>query len=393
MEIKKYSKYLASLLINGSPAYLPKEILRDLLGIRNKTLQNDKHIDAAINWILTAQKANDDGGVPAFYSLYQGWQPSYCETTGYIIPTMLNYYNKTKDDKIKKSAIRMADWELTKQMKSGGFPGGAIGDKEIPIVFNTGQVLFGLARVFQETKNEKYRKAAERAADWLVKIQNKNGCWDKFTYLNTTHTYNARTAWAMLHVYDITGKKDYLNSAIKNFDWALKQQIENGWFMRNGFFEKQEPLLHTIAYAIQAILEAGIYLKNKKYINSAKKSADVLLKLQRTDGSLAGTFDNNWKSSVAWSCLTGNLQTSIIWLRFYSLTKNKKYLTASKKINNFVKSTQDINSGNKGIRGGIKGAYPIYGWYAPFCYLNWAVKFFIDALMLEEDLNVGDKLG
>ena len=58
-----------------------------------------------------------------------------------------------------------------------------------------------------------------------------------------------------------------------------------------------------------------------------------------------------------------------------------------------MESIQDIKTGNIGMRGGIKGAYPIYGWYAPFCYPNWAAKFFIDALMLEEDLRIGDKLG
>ena len=34
------------------------------------------------------------------YSLYEGWHASYSETTGYIIPTMFNYYRKTKDKQI-----------------------------------------------------------------------------------------------------------------------------------------------------------------------------------------------------------------------------------------------------------------------------------------------------
>jgi len=57
-----------------------------------------------------------------------------------------------------------------------------------------------------------------------------------------------------------------------------------------------------------------------------------------------------------------------------------------------MKSTQNLNSKNWGIYGGIKGAYPIYGWYAPFSYINWAVKFFIDGLMLEDDTKLKDKL-
>ena len=151
-------------------------------------------------------------------------------------------------------------------------------------------------------------------------------------------------------------------------------------------------MLHTIAYSIQGILEAGIYLKSKKYIDAAKRAADALLRRQRNDGSLAGSFDKDWKSHVSWSCLTGNSQISIIWLRLYYLTKEKSYFDAAKKINNYVKSAQDVKSLNKGVNGGIKGAYPIYGWYAPFCYPNWAAKFFIDSLMLDDDKEIADNL-
>jgi hypothetical protein len=385
MGIKRYPQYLLSLVSKGSIFYLSKEVLKDLSNTKNRIYSNEKHVKAAIDWILTAQKSNNDGGVSALYSLYQGWHDSYSETTGYIIPTMFNYYKKTKDKTIRDSAIRMAEWELTKQFPSGAFPGGATGNKEFPIVFNTGQVIFGMVKSFKETKQQKFKKAAIKAANWLVKVQNKKGYWDKSTYLNQIHTYNTRTAWSLLKIHEITKNNVYKKAAIKNIEWALKQQLENGWFENNAFQKNQEPLLHTIAYSIRGILEAGIYLNNKKYINAAKKSADILLKKQRKDGSLAGSFDKNWNSSVSWSCLTGNSQTAIIWLKLYSITKDKQYLTTAKKINNYVKSTQNISSKNTAIRGAIKGAYPLYGWYAPFCYINWAAKFFIDALMLEVD--------
>jgi len=391
----KYLRYFISLIAKGSPYCLLKEIIKDSLNFKNKAYINEAHIKAAVNWLLTAQKANTDGGVSAMYSLYLGWHSSYSETTGYIIPTMLNYYhyyNKDKGEKIKESALRMADWELAKQLKEGAFPGGEKNGKELPIVFNTGQVIFGMVRAYKETKDGKYKNAAIKAAGWLVKIQNSNGCWDRFTYLSQTHAYNTRTAWALLRVHEITNSIKYQNAAIKNIDWALRQQQENGWLGHNAFHESQEPLLHTIAYSIQGILEAGIYLKNKKYINAAKRAADFLLKKQRKDGSLPGSFDGSWKSHVSWSCLTGNSQMSIIWLRLYYLTKEKVYLNAAKKANNYVKSTQNITSFNKGIRGGIKGAYPIYGWYAPFCYPNWAAKFFIDSLMLEDHKEIAGNL-
>ena len=277
MAIKKYLHYMASLLTKGSPYYLLKAVIKDSLNFKNKTYSNETHIKAAINWLLNAQKANNDGGVSAMYSLYQGWHSSYSETTGYIIPTMFNYYHKAKDEKIKESAIRMADWELTKQLEEGAFPGGEKNGKELPIVFNTGQVIFGMVRAYQETKDVKYKNSAIKAANWLVKIQNKNGCWDKNAYLNQVHTYNTRTAWVLLRVHEITKNIKYKKAAIKNIEWALKQQQENGWFKYNAFHESQEPLLHTIAYSIQGILEAGVHLEKKKRSNAAKKAAGHFL--------------------------------------------------------------------------------------------------------------------
>ena len=193
MNAKSYPGYLFSLVTKGSPFYLSKEILKDILNTKNRTYNNEKHIKAAINWLLTAQNSNKDGGVAALYSLYRGWHSSYSETTGYIIPTLFNYYEKTKNQDIRKNAIMMAKWELTKQLSSGAFPGGATESKEFPIVFNTGQVIFGMVRAYQETKQQKFRSSAIKAANWLVKIQNIDGCWDKSTYLNQVHTYNTRT--------------------------------------------------------------------------------------------------------------------------------------------------------------------------------------------------------
>ena len=38
------------------------------------------------------------------------------------------------------------------------------------------------------------------------------------------------------------------------------------------------------------------------------------------------------------------------------------------------------------MKGGIQGSHPIHGGCAPFSYLSWAAKFFIDAILLEESV-------
>ncbi len=44
--------------------------------------------------------------------------------------------------------------------------------------------------------------------------------------------------------------------------------------------------------------------------------------------------------------------------------------------------TQNRTSTDLGLRGGIKGSSPFDGAYGRYELLNWAAKFFIDALLL-----------
>ena len=370
--------------------YISSLSLKDILRWHNPARSHGVHMKAAMEWLSMAQTKTNDGGVSALYSLFDGWAPSYVETTGYIIPTFFNYAELTKNPAYREKAIRMAEFELQSQLPEGAFPGG--GTRNKPIVFNTGQVIFGLCRTFEETHEEKYKKAADKAARWLVSVMDEDGCWRKHEYLNHVHTYNTRTAWALLHAHKITKNDEFRKAARENIEWALTQQQENGWFRNNGFYTRQEPMVHTIAYTIRGILEAGIYLKKSGYVEAAGKAAASMAGVQRADGSLAGSFGNGWKSSVSWSCLTGNSQMAIIWLKLHAETKDQEVLSAAQAANAFMKRMQSITSSNAGIRGGIPGAYPIYGWYAPFAYPNWAAKFFVDALMLESNPEMHSKI-
>jgi hypothetical protein len=38
-------------------------------------------------------------------------------------------------------------------------------------------------------------------------------------------------------------------------------------------------------------------------------------------------------------------------------------------------------------RGGIRGSFPAYGGYGTYQFLNWAAKFFVDALLAERKLS------
>jgi hypothetical protein len=56
---------------------------------------------------------------------------------------------------------------------------GVIGERPVvPVVFNSGQVLFGLSSGVREF-GDKYLEPLSRAAQWLVQAQEPDGCWRK----------------------------------------------------------------------------------------------------------------------------------------------------------------------------------------------------------------------
>ena len=365
-----------------------------------------RSLDMAIDWICRAQDARADGGVARSYSLAynpyfgrRGWTPSYPETTGYIIPTLFDYARDSGRADLFERALRMADWECDVQMASGAVQGGTVNDPPTPAVFNTGQVIFGWIRAYRETRAERYLASAIKAGDFLVAGQDADGAWRKnlSRYASEkmpSYTYNARTAWALLLLGKETGNHAYRDAAVRNIEFVLSEQLANGWFKNNCLGDPSRPLLHTIAYTLQGVLEVGIALNHAAYVSAARRAADELLENQRADGSLAGRFDDRWDAAAKYSCLTGNAQTGIVWGRLYQVTRDAKYLAAMTKANAFLRKVQWMGTGHPGLDGGISGSYPLHGEYGRFEVLNWAVKFFIDSLMLEASIAKGaDNLG
>ena len=56
-------------------------------------------------------------------------------------------------------------------------------------------------------------------------------------------------------------------------------------------------------------------------------------------------------------------------------------------------STQDLDSADDGVRGGVAGAFPIWGRYGAWEYLNWAAKFLADLLLGRKAGTPGGTLG
>jgi hypothetical protein len=372
-------------------------LLKNVFNLRSETSPDVVHMDAAVEWLCHAQDELDCGGVSAGYSMQNGWREAYPETTGYIIQTFLKYSRFVDDSNYLKRAIKMGDWEIKIQLSNGAVRGG-VGHNKNPIVFNTGQVILGWVNLFEETGFDRFKQAAIRAADWLLKIQDEDGKWSKFVYLNIPHSYHTEVAWSILDVYKITQNENYLNAARKQIVWTLSNARENGWFEQAAFTKDRLPITHTIGYTLQGLLESAKYFEPglKDNVEKIVHKACVNIMLKNKDGKnnkhnfikkyLQASFDESWNSSDKYSCLTGSCQIAICILELNKIHKNTKLLNAALNTIEQIKSTQILKSKNKKIRGGIQGSYPIWGKYMPYFFPNWAAKYFVDVLMLKEKI-------
>lgn len=363
-------------------------VLRERAGFGATVPQdNATHLRAAVDWLRRAQDATPDDGVAQAWFVQRGqWGRSYPETTGYIIPTLYRYAEVYGDADARARARRMTDWECAIQLPAGGVVAGALGDSRQPTVFNTGQVLFGWIRAFEIEGDARYRGAAIAAADWLCAAQDPDGCWRRFgSPLTSRHinTYNTRSAWALARAFEMSGEQRYLDGAVRNCDWALTQRNDQGWLAGNCLQDDTQPYVHTIAYAMRGLLEVGVVAQREDFIAAACRIGAALLDRLPADGRLPGRFDATWRPRVRWSCLTGDAQMAVNWGRVFQVRGGERYRDGVRRINRFLKTTQTL-TGPDAERGGIKGSHPISGGYHPWQYPNWAAKYFVDAMMMED---------
>jgi hypothetical protein len=339
----------------------------------------DGAIDAARAWLEHAQDVTPDGGVAAGFHLKDGWLSSYPETTGYIAETFFDLADSENDPLAEARAWRMIDWLLTLQEPEGGFPGQFGTRSRGPIVFNTGQILHGLVRaVARDPARRDIQDAIARASRWLVAACEVDGCWRRHTHHGVPHSYNTRTAWALLRAAALTGDDLARETAARNVAWALDQQASDGWLAHAAFTPDAPPFLHTIAYALRGLLECGVLLNSEAAITGARLGAAALRVDLAAHNALAGAYASGWQADRAFRCLTGEAQTAVLWARLAETTGDARYLNACTQLTQAVAAVQ-VQTGPACVRGAIAGSDPIWGRYSRFEYPNWAAKFFIDA--------------
>jgi hypothetical protein len=375
------------LLIKFPPASAKELLLRDQQVGANSDCDPDRAVELMLNWLCRAQDMSPgrDGGVSGFYKLGSGWAASYPETTGYIICSFIDQGLKRGSGDLLDRARRMLDWLVEIQFPEGGFQAGLIdAARPVPVTFNTGQILLGLARGV-EVFGDRYQDAMARAANWLVETQDTDGCWRSApTPLAAAgdKAYETHVSWGLFEAARVAGRQSWGEAGLRQVRWAVSKLQPNGWMADCCLSDSQAPLTHTLGYALKGIIEAYRFSNDPFFLDAAVHFADGLAGCIGQDGYLAGRLRRDWSPAVDWACVTGSSQIAWSLMFLGQNAERARYQALARKLNQFVRRTIPV-AGDVNVIGGVRGSFPINGEYFPFAFPNWAAKFTLDANQFE----------
>ena len=257
----------------------------------------------------------------------------------------------------------------------------------VPVTFNTGQILLGLAAGVREFGST-YQKAMIDAADWLVHTQDSDGCWRKHPTPFAApgeKTYETHVAWGLFEAAHMEPGRGYAEAAMRNLQWAISHQNSSGWFANCCLTDASNPLSHAVGYVLRGLIAGYEFSGDRTVLERAIRTAEGVLGALRADGFLPGRLDNQWRGTVSWSCLTGTVQMASCWFLLYRETGDLRFREAALAANRYVRRTVRLD-GPLETRGAVKGSFPVSGDYVRYQYPNWACKFFIDANSLEKTI-------
>ncbi len=343
-------------------------------------------LEATAGW-LDESIRRGNGGSCAFFSPAAGWSSPYPETTGYLIPTLLEVSSAVPGFDGEERALALGSWLISLQSPEGAWAAGVHPpkSKSKPSVFNSAQILQGMVALHDLDGEDRWLEAAQRACSWMARSVDGSGLWSNRDYRALgVPSYYTYAAWPMLQVAlrcDDPPARDIAEGVLQIM---LERRRPNGSFSDWGFSEGGKAAYsHTIAYTLQGLIESAKCLDDwPTYGQPTEQGLLALTELtEQADGRLAGRLDDEWKPAAGYVCLTGNSQIALCLLDLNEERPDPRLPAAARQLTDAVCATQRLNARLPGQRGAVGGSSPLWGRYMMLRYPNWAAKYHCDALL------------
>ena len=270
----------------------------------------------------------------------------YPECTGYYIPTLLKFGDK-------KRAIDFGNYLITIQNEDGSWnePSG-----KVPYTFDTAQILKGLVALIENNldENDKYKNALLKGCDYILSMQRENGSIATVNYDWWDLPYNKKVP-EYIHVYCLEPlRKASQLFGIEKYEQCVQKALN--YYLAQEDLTDFKTLSHFNAYVIEGLIDLG---ETKR----AQRAMDLISLHQRENGMVPAY------SFVDFVCSTGLFQYAICWYKLGEIEKADKAF-------NYACSLQNKSGGFYGsYTKGLDKAN-----YFPNGEIDWAVKYFLDAI-------------
>jgi len=350
------------------------------------------HIDAALKWFAWAIDSSSDDGVVHGVDLTTfaltgrlDIAPSYPETSGYILCTLVYGVRSRLPSLPGASLERLSKYLVAKQTPSGGIPGPRKDKRALS--FDTGQVLAGLTSYYKHiAADDEVRQAVEHAADWMCRQIEPDGSYSIASCYNGQRTYYVQATIGLFHAAQCFDREDWLEAVVRNVNWAYRRHRGDGWFDTISFEDRVEQSLHGIAYTLRGMIELGYRLKRPELIDCGRIAIDAMNR-NYTDlpgpGGIPGYFANGFDQYLRTISPTGMSQIAICSYMLSEITKDTKYREFGDRLVNCTKAMQFRGFSEAGLNGGLPGSWPVTGPYENAYIPSWPLKFFLDALYIK----------
>ncbi len=291
----KVSGYAISLLLNAyrwkrNKAYLTaaQDAAKFILKMQNHADMYDQQ--GAIPQGLENTK---DQALPIFNS----FDAAIC------LQGLLDLYTWKKHPKLLDASLEIGYWLLNMQFEDGAFQATYTSDPEtVTQVDNSlyrprgslhAKHAIGLLKLYQHSEDQRFESAALNVCDWVLTLQRREGAFrvaERAPWVDT-HAHCLATE-GLLYAYFITKEERYREAARRAGDWLLKAQNRDGslsmtykkriWHKGGGFTDTLFPkhITDATAQAIRIWLILYCRYGKARYLNASRKAGEFLLRMQ-----------------------------------------------------------------------------------------------------------------
>ncbi len=382
-----------------------------------EALSNKEHIRLALDWWSVTHDALDGKGFPTKFNVLHsyGLGPSYPETTGYTLNTLLALLRNRPfafdEDRVATMTRNSYDWLASIQFENGAWTGGhaALHNYGKPSIFNTGQILLGMVDVYESLRDGTVKHAqfdgidlddlkdrCRRAAYFLKDQMQPDGTFaTQYAYTDQPLTYYCRSMYGALNTGIVLGDQDLLQAIRPHYDWVASMQEPSGWINQWGF-EKDWAVMHRISYTLRGMLEAALHYQEERYFEVVTKGVDFLLAVDREGFRYADLLpsyisrNGKFRNEI---CPTGLSQLAIVLAKLPDQYQKPTYQHLLQNILSQTKHFQTRGFKNPMMNGALPGSFPLNGKYKSYDLLEWATKFFVDTILIKMGVSANEIKG